>query len=216
MNPCDSYTIKELREILSNLKIPGRSQLKTKPEMCQVLTELGHSQNPSTQEPFVEIHSYLDLPNDLKLELLMNSDTSTVGSLCRVDRAFGELCHDDRVWRRLLERDFGLKERPFPELSYYENYKRYRPILFIGRIFGSVSYTLLGPAWATVKKHRGYEWEEIPATVILPFDPSIKTFYYLHDIRRDKIFPYISSSSNALEPFLQPHTVIESGFTRYS
>ena len=49
------------------------------------------------------------LPNEIKLQILVNADLRTIQNLCRSNVDFYQLCNDQSLWHDLYRRDFGNK-----------------------------------------------------------------------------------------------------------
>lgn len=57
--------------------------------------------------PLIRKRMELYLPDESLRGVFLESDIAQVNSLCRVNRRFATLCHDEGMWREKAMRDFG-------------------------------------------------------------------------------------------------------------
>lgn len=54
--------------------------------------------------------SSVNLPDEIKLQILELLDVSTIGHLSQVNTEWAQVCSDEKLWRYLVRRDFGLSQ----------------------------------------------------------------------------------------------------------
>ena len=67
------------------------------------------------------------MPRELMIKLALDMDVKDILALCQTSKRFNEvICNDNELWRKLIERDFGVKNVYEPSKSRYEEYSKYR------------------------------------------------------------------------------------------
>lgn len=81
--------------------------------------------------------SLMGLPRDVQLDILSNLEREDLLRSCHVNREWGEICRDERLWKRLVVRDFGIRQKIIGRdntwystyILYYQIYRRFSEYL---------------------------------------------------------------------------------------
>jgi len=90
------FTVKQLRTILTKYKVPGRSKLTTKKEICQKLIQLGY---------FKENH-LTNQPNEIIYHIILKLPIEDIISLSQTNIKLYKLGLDDFIWKSIFKREF--------------------------------------------------------------------------------------------------------------
>ena len=70
------------------------------------------------------------MSGDTMMEIILRSDIGTINRLCRGNRAFRQICQNDRLWQLLYQRDFAnkpfykLEVKEGTQIKWYQSYIR--------------------------------------------------------------------------------------------
>ena len=115
MDDCNRYTIKELRQILSDLNVPGRSKM-VKGQMCEELIRRGYEFRKGAQivgaleKPITRVPSdgrvplqLTDLPDELLYRVMENLPVRDVRTLRGVSHETRRIAEDETYWKAKVQ-----------------------------------------------------------------------------------------------------------------
>ena len=104
-----------------------RTQQTRSPQTRSPQTRAPRASQSRQESPVVPDMSRLDLlPRELQLEILKKLDSETLLEVCRVNKAFANLCRDEQLWSRFAQEDFGTSTKLVESESWYSNYRIFR------------------------------------------------------------------------------------------